>query len=279
MEIFEPLAFKGREGSGVPGGRNAYADLSLEPEGGDWRKFEYTYRVLGRSLYSPHVSSETWDRYLRRDFGAGAEHVYVALSEAGRLLPTVTQAYLPSAANQWYWPELYTHMQIVPGNPAPYYDSPEPLSFGTADPMDPQLFTTAAEHARELLTGKSSGKYTQLEVAVWLEASATRSGEALDAARKLVPSATSPAFRRVEEDVLIQNSLGLFFAAKFRAGLFYEICQQTGDVAAGQMALAQLTKARDIWASMAERAKTVYRPNIAYGDKYDRRGHWTDRYC
>jgi hypothetical protein len=277
MEFFEPLAFKGREGSGVPGGRNAYADQSLEPEGGDWRKFEYTYRVLGRSLYNPRVPSETWHRFFTRDFGEGAEQVALALSEAGRLLPTVTQAYLPSAANQWYWPELYTHMQIVPGNPAPYYDSPEPLSFGTASPVDPQLFTTAAEHARELLDGKPSGKYTQLEAAVWLEASAMRSGEALDAARKLVPSATSPAFRRLEEDVLIQNSLGLFFAAKFRAGLLYEICQQSGDVTVGQMAIAQLRKARDIWAVMAQRARAVYRANVAYGDKFDRRGHWSDR--
>jgi hypothetical protein len=277
MEFFEPLAFKGREGSGVPGGRNAYADPTLEPEGADWRKFEYTYRVLGRSLYNPRIPIDIWHRYLRRDFGPGAEQVQIALSEASRLMPTVVQAYLPSAANQWYWPELYTHMQLVPGNPAPYYDSPEPLSFGTVDPIDPQLFTTAVEHARELLSGKPSGKYTQLEAAIWLEASATRSAETLDAARKLVPNPTSPAFRRLEEDVLIQNSLGLFFAAKFRAGLLYEICQQTGDVAAGQLSIAQLRKAREIWAAMAQRATMVYRPNIAYGDKFDRRGHWMDR--
>jgi hypothetical protein len=277
MELFEPLAFKGREGSGVAGGRNAYADPSLDPQGGDWRKFEYTYRVLGRSLFNPRIPADTWHRYLRRDFGPAAEQVQIALSEAGRLMPMITQTYLPSAANQWYWPELYTHMQIVPGNPAPYYDSPEPLSFGTADPIDPQLFTTAAEHARGLLNNKPSGKYTQLEAAVWLEASATRSGEALDTARKLVPSPSSAAFRRLEEDVLIQNSLALFFASKFRAGLFYELCQQTGDVAAGQLAIAHLRKARDIWAAMAQRAQKVYRPNIAYGDKFDRRGHWTDR--
>jgi hypothetical protein len=47
VELFEPLSFKGRMGSGVAGGRNAYADKSLDPKY-DWQKFEYQYRVWGR---------------------------------------------------------------------------------------------------------------------------------------------------------------------------------------------------------------------------------------
>ena len=31
VEIFEPLFFKGRKGSGLPGGRDAYADAALKP--------------------------------------------------------------------------------------------------------------------------------------------------------------------------------------------------------------------------------------------------------
>jgi hypothetical protein len=34
LDIFEPLTFKGREGSGLPGGRCAYADASLNPKAG-----------------------------------------------------------------------------------------------------------------------------------------------------------------------------------------------------------------------------------------------------
>ena len=277
MEFFEPLAFKGREGSGVAGGRNAYADTSLDPKGGDWRKFEYTYRILGRSLYNPTTPNEVWQRYLRRDFGPAAGQVQTALSHAGRLLPTVVNAYLPSAANQWYWPEVYTHLQIVPGGPAPYYDTPSPICFGTADPLDPQLFSNSAEHAAALLEGSASGKYTGLEVAEWLEYSAAISGNALISARKLCSSPQSPAFRRMEEDVLIQSSLGRFFAAKLRSGLFYEIFRQSGDPNAGKLSLSQLTLARDTWHALAVRARGVYRLNIAYGDKDDRRGHWIDR--
>ena len=50
MDLMEPLTFKGREGSGLPGGRCAYADASLNPKF-DWKKFEIYYRVMGRRLY------------------------------------------------------------------------------------------------------------------------------------------------------------------------------------------------------------------------------------
>src|SRR5262249_1420577 len=53
MEIMEPLFFKGREGSGQPGGRDAYAEPSLkappkgaadlQPEDLDTAKFTLTY--------------------------------------------------------------------------------------------------------------------------------------------------------------------------------------------------------------------------------------------
>jgi hypothetical protein len=44
VELFEPLSFKGRMGSGMPGGRNAYLDKSLDPKY-DWEKFSYDYRL------------------------------------------------------------------------------------------------------------------------------------------------------------------------------------------------------------------------------------------
>ena len=57
LELMEPLTFKGREGSGVPGGRCAYVDPSLNPDA-DWKKYEYYYRVWGRKLYDPDADPE-----------------------------------------------------------------------------------------------------------------------------------------------------------------------------------------------------------------------------
>ncbi|MDA2927468.1 hypothetical protein MYX78_09605, partial [Acidobacteria bacterium AH-259-G07] len=55
LELSEPLSFKGRMGSGVFGGRNAYADAALRPSR-DWEKHAYTYRLWGRLLYNPEAS-------------------------------------------------------------------------------------------------------------------------------------------------------------------------------------------------------------------------------
>src|SRR5258708_37820735 len=47
VELDEPLSFKGRMGSGRPGGRLSYTDTSLVPAY-DWQKFALTYRLWAR---------------------------------------------------------------------------------------------------------------------------------------------------------------------------------------------------------------------------------------
>src|SRR5206468_11559921 len=81
----------------------------------------------------------------------------------------------------------------------------------------------------------------------------------------------------MEEDVLIQNALGQFFADKLRSALFFEIYRQTGDSTAARFSLEHYRRARDVWAAMAQRAQRVYRSNITYGSTPMRQGHWIDR--
>ena len=277
LDLMEPLTFKGREGSGQPGGRCAYADESLNPSA-DWKKYEYYYRVWGRCLYNPDADPETWRRYLRSEFGAGAIPVESALANASRLLPLVTSAHLPSASNHAFWPEINDNMPIVSGSGrSPYGDTPDPKCFGTVSPLDPQIFSTIVEYTRDLLTDNPTPKYSPIEVAQWLETFSAASSQALSSARIKTTSHNSPEFRRIEEDVLIQNALGRYFAAKLRSGVLFEICQQTGSPEAGRLALEQYKKARQEWAVMADRAKTVYRADVSYGNVPMRRGHWTDR--
>jgi hypothetical protein len=278
LDIMEPLTFKGREGSGVPGGRCAYADVSLNPKAGDWEKFEYFYRVWGRCLYNPDADPESWRRYLTSNFGAGANSVEVALANASRILPLVTSAHLASASNHAFWPEIYDNMPIILGSEAsPYSDTPTPKCFGTVSPLDPQLFSTIVEHVADLLEGRANPKYSPIEVAQWLEDYTTASSQALVSARSQASSHTSPQFRRMEEDVLIQNGLGRFFAAKLRCGVLFEIYAKSGNAEAGRLALAKYREARSAWASMADRANKVYQPDITYGNIPMRRGDWSAR--
>jgi hypothetical protein len=174
--------------------------------------------------------------------------------------------------------EVPANMPMVEhGALVPYSDTPTPKRFGTVSPLDPQMFSSVAEHAGELLSGKASGKYSPIEVARFFEQSAASADSAIESAARSVPSRSDPQFRRVEEDVRIQTGLARFYAAKLRAGVLFEIYQQTGDPRAHEQALALYRQARTAWAAMAERARGVYVPDLTYGEIPVRRGHWTKR--
>jgi hypothetical protein len=277
LDLMEPLTFKGREGSGKPGGRCAYADAALNPKY-DWQKFELYYRVWGRKLYDPDANAEAWRRWLRSEFGAGAMAVETAVANGSRILPLLTSAHLPSASNHSFWPEMYTNMPIVRGSePLPYSDTPEPKCFATVSPLDPRTFCTVEEHAEDLLAGNLSAKYTPIEVAQWMEDFAAAASDALAEAHRKATRTRSPDFRRMEADVLIQVGLGRFFAAKLRSGVLFSIFEQSAVPQAGLLALDQYGLAREAWSTMATQAAAVYRSDIAYGSTPMRRGHWSDR--
>jgi hypothetical protein len=277
VELFEPLSFKGRKGSGLPGGRDAYADASLRPAR-DYEKYLYGYRLWGRLLYNPDADPETWRRFLRKEYGPAAAACEGALAHASRILPLFTTAHTPSAANNNYWPEIYTNMPIVDASrPHPYGDTPSPKRFGTVSPLDPQLFARVDDYAEALIRGEPTAKYSPIEVAQWLDDLAEAAMRRLDEAERRIIDRNSPAFRRLAVDVAIQSGLGQFFAAKLRAGVLYAIYDRTADTAALDEALKAYRAAREAWARMATRAQDVYTRDITFGLEGQLRGHWLDR--
>ncbi len=277
VELFEPLAFKGRKGSGLPGGRNAYADASLRPAF-DFEKFSYTYRVWGRNLYNPDGDPDGWRRELRQQFGRGADKVEAALASASRILPLVTVAHCPSAANNNYWPEMYTNIAIVAEpNPQPYSDTPGPRRLGTVSPLDPEFFLGIDEFADELIAGKPSGKYSPAWVAERLEEAAELASARLREAKSKVRDSSGAEFRRLAIDIPIQAGLGRFFAARFRAGVCYALHQRSGHRPALAAAIQLNRIARTAWAEFAQPAKTPYLSDITYGPEFFQRGQWLDR--
>jgi hypothetical protein len=141
--------------------------------------------------------------------------------------------------------------------------------------LDPQLFSTIADYADDLLAGRASAKYSPVEVTAWLDGFIAASEKALSEARK--QGGANVDFRRLDEDTRIVNGMGRFYAAKLRAALLYEIWMRTHDPRAGALVLSQYEKGRAAWAALAERAKTVYVSDISYGRIPKRRGHWSDK--
>ena len=266
VELCEPLSFKGRMGSALPGSRDGYADASLRPEGGDWTKYLYTYRIWGRMLYNPDTPREVWSRFLKTEFGQAADDCEIALGHASRVLLLITTAHTPSCSNNGYWPEIHYNLPIVEGN-----------RFGMVSPLDPALFTTAQEFADELVSGKRSGKYSPMQVAQWLEDLAEVAGTHLARARGKIADAKAPAFRRLAIDTEIQAGTATYFAEKLRAAVAYAFYRKVRDGAAIREALSRYKASRNAWAKLSETAKGVYVPDITFGPNSVLRGHWADR--
>ena len=278
VDLFEPLSFKGRAGSGVsgaPGGRCSYADSSLTPRY-DWEKFLYSYRVWGRHIYNPDADPEGSHRFWNKQLRAAGPAMAQALASASRILRIITTSQEPSAANWAYWPEMYTNMSILTESTL-YRDTPIPRVYDNVSPLDPQLFCSITDCVTDSLQGRSNSRYTPLEIARWLQTCATAADASLAEAKSRATNTASPEYRRVVLDVQMQSGLGKFFAWKIRSGSFFAIHQQTGDHAALEQAVSAYRKARDAWAVTANLAKDAYMTDITYGNVKNMRGHWLDR--
>ena len=274
----EPLTFKGRRGSGIAGDRCAYADASLKTRW-DFQKYEYSYRLWGRLLYNPNAEPDTWRRFLRKNFSVSAGDLEKALANASRILPLITTTHLPSAANNNYWPEMYTNHSLFDAeNRGSYSDTPVPRVFGNVSPLDPQLFYRINDYADDLLSGEVSGKYSPLEVAQWLDEYVEAARQSLSVGiQKVQGKEPSADFKRLVSDVLIQMGLGRFFAAKFRSAVLYRIFEKTGERHSLELSLDQYRKARDHWAEFANIARNVYMSDVTVGELPQLHGHWADR--
>jgi hypothetical protein len=272
FDVMEPLTCRGRRGTGGPAStRLGYVDGTLAPRW-DWEKYVYWYRVWGRLAYNPDTTPDVW----RRAIGSApaTRALEASLAQASRILPIVTTTHLPSAACDAYWPEIYWNQPMAGvARPNPYGDTPAPRTFQHVSALDPQLFLSMSEAAAAALRGERSGRYSPVEVAQWLEDLA--SGSERDLARAGAP--TSADGRRLAVDIAMQAGLGRFFAAKFRAGLLYATYEASTDRRALDAAITAYRRARGAWASIADRARGVYAPDLSASDKISERGQWIDR--
>ena len=290
VEIFEPLFFKGRKGSGLPGGRDAYADASLQPAR-DFEKYDYTYRVWGRNLYQsgrrPGRLAARVGQAIRRRRGTGGTRAGVGQPDtaAGHdgALPLRGQQQLLAG-------NVLQHAHRGRGPETSLHRHAQPAPFGTVSPLDPEFFLGVDEFAQELVKPLDplnphglkimtvrSGKYSPAWVARQLEEFADNASASLREAKTKVADSRSADFRRLANDIAIQAGLGRFFAAKFRSGMLLALFQSTADRAALVEALKANRASRGFWAELAAQAKDVYRSDLTFGYDKSVRGHWLDR--
>ncbi len=277
VEWCEPQSFKGRMGTGMPGQRFNYKRHGYATRQ-DWRKYDYQYRVWGRLLYNPEAPRQSWMRWLERECGDLAEVCEQGLSWASRVLPLVTLTHGPSASNNHYWPEIYTNLGLIEGSGKRAYgfDMDGPTRFGNAPTFDSALFASPREFAELLLAGKTSHRYTPLDVAAWLDDMAEGCEHALTTARSL-PDYARAEPQRILADVEILGGLARHFAEKFRAACWAELFIATKASSLIEPMLGHARNAVLAWERLAAVSRDLYHDDITYGPQSWLRGSWHSR--
>eukprot|EP01037_Dinobryon_pediforme_P002118 gene2118-2155_t len=277
IEWMEPMTFKGRQGTGIRGGRLGFRDPTLTTRY-DWEKHLLQFRLFGRLSFSPDAGPEAWQRFNRKRFGDASEAVEAALASASRILPLVTQTHGPSIANNNYWPEIYTNIAVLGDNRhRPYGDDMDhPMRFGTAPTFDPQLFANALEYVTDLISGEPTRRYTPLDVADWLERFAQQAETAI-AEAKSISASSRASVRAALLDAAILASLGRFFAGKCRAACWAELFLKTHVNDARERMITHLQQAREAWRTAATLGAGAYPQDITFGTGPHLRGSWQVR--
>ena len=277
VELCEPLSFKGRMGTGIKGGRFNYLDKKLQTKY-DWEKYNYTYRVWGRLNYNPKTKPENYQRFMIKNFGKKGVDLSKSLGHASRILPFITLAHGVSASNNSYWPEMYENMSIVHKAPfLPYsYDLKKPSRFGMSTTCDPQLLMSPQELAKSIFNKTVINRISPLTMANWLENFSKNAKKYIPISKKILKE-KNPSLKRLLVDIIIQASIGQFFAEKFRSACFWEyyLLSKNNDV--GNKALEKYIRARDQWRIAGEVSKEIYLPDLTYGPQSWLRGRWDDR--
>ena len=277
IELMEPLSFKGRQGSGISGGR-AVLKLPQLATRHDWEKHAYYYRLWGRNLFSPGTDADGHRRHLAVECGEAAPAVERGLGAASRILPLVTHAHGASIANNNYWPEIYTNMPVVTeGLERPMGgDMDKPTRFGNAPTFDPQMFCNGRALAARLLKGETVTSHTPMDVAGWLTAMAAEAENAVIDIRG-TSAAQRPAVKRLLADMRILAGLGRYFAGKFRASCWGEVYLATWHEPARLRALDEMRQARDGWKDAVDHSRELYQDDLTFGPGPHLRGSWQNR--
>lgn len=276
LEVMEPLSFRGRRGSGLGGvfPRSGYlGDVQLDWQF-DWEKYRDTYEVWGDALFGYQRPRLALGALGRSEDDRGA--VLQALAKASRILPLVTSAHLPSAANVHYWPEIYTMPPVskaVAGRSNVYLgDSSRPVRLGTISPLDPVVFSSAREFAEQWAKGTPDGRYSPLDVADWLVQLST--GVEADVRLAGRESALAPADVLRLRDAQALAQLGIYFARLFVAAVAYELYDVTGSTGYLGSAVQALKSAIDVWREVADALDDLYVEDLAFGEVAEGRGDW-----
>ena len=280
LEVSEPVTYLGMRASVKPNPpyRSLFASSHMVHYQWLFQRYWQYFLLFGHLSFNSRADPLKWEREFRARFGErAAGHLEKALQYASKTLPLVTMAYMPSASNPSYWPEVYTPISIVDASDTYYVDTPEPKRAGTVEPLDTGMFNTINQYVRDAIEGHQSGKYGPREVSRRLLDYASTALQCLSAAEDTIAGHEGPEFLSVRLDVKVQAHLARFFAHKFLATMHYEFYGETDHYASLGRAVKTYTQALTEWRTIVALTRGVYRADLAFGREPWMRGTWADR--
>ena len=282
VEYMEPLSFKGRKGSGLPGGRDAYRDASLRAAPRRLAQVRVHVPALGPARLRARTQRP------RRGAGAAAastataaEAIESGLARASRILPLVTQRALsrrpPTTTTG---PRCTaTCRSSTSAHPGSYSDTPAPKVFGAVSSLDPQLFASVDEYADALAARRAAGARSRrsrwrASSTLWAESSAA------DLARADAPARATAAIRATgasRSTVAIAAGIGRFFARKLRAGVLSASTTAPATRAPATRRSPSTARPGRLGRVRRSGPAQAYVADVTFGFDAHLRGHWQDR--
>ena len=232
LEWCEPHSLKGREGTGLPGPRDGYADPVLS-----------TPRRLGEArLHVPVVRpADVQPRCRSGDLAPRpAQPVRIRRrsrprqpwrARAGSFRSSRPHT-IPRRRTTTTGPRCTPTSRSSRGTMRPRRTTTtrrSPKRFGTVGPLDPEIFSGVADCVHEAITGRPSGGTPRGWLPDGWRAWPQTPVSMPAGSRRTSRAPHLPEVRRLAVDVTIQADLGRFFAAKLNAAVLYELSAQHGE--------------------------------------------------
>lgn len=232
----------------------------------EFERYWHFYQLWGRLTYNPQATAEIWEREFTRRFGQQAgPHVMNALHLASKVLPRIVAAsyryqYFPTTRG---WAEMQRQDDLP--------------RFAGEEGSDTQQFMNLRDEARSILQGTDTAMRRPEETSRWFAQVADHVLAEVAQAQKAGGSSAANEFRSTVTDMKILARLAGYYSWRLRAGVFYNLYTESGDLACFDEAISNEKRAVDAWREIVEAAGDVYSESLAFG--VQRQGfprHWKE---
>ena len=259
FEIDPPLAQKGF--GNAPGEWGIFTPAQKDRAFWKWEFERYWlfYQLWGRLSYDPKTSDSLWLGELQRRFGAAAPDMLEAYRAASGVINEIVAAHLADP-NMYIWPEI---------NPGGLIDA-----YRDVLPSDWRTIASIPEAVDFRIRHEASAKQTPAQTAALLNGLAQRTEEAAGKAGKKIPAGNAE-WRSTQPDFDVLALLARYHALKQTAADQTAYFDASGDRAALDSAIRDVTKAIAVWEKLVRLTDGLYPEQMAFGP--DDVGHWKDK--